>query len=102
MSIKCKWREKNRILYNIDGQVYPCCYLVNNNFASDNQAKQTNNQYIMIEYNKVKDELNIFKNDFDSINKHPWWELLEQSWDDPSITLRQCKRWCTVKENTDE
>jgi|TARA_Y100000015_G_scaffold28344_1_gene27578 hypothetical protein len=92
MPIKCQWREKNRLLYNIDGQVYPCCYLVNNNYMKGD------NQYVMKEYNKNKKELNIFNNDFNSINNHSWWNILEESWKDSDITLHQCIRWCTTKE----
>ena len=58
MPINCQWREKNRVLYNIDGQVYPCCYLVNTDYMKGD------NQYIMKEYNKSKEQLNIFNNDF--------------------------------------
>jgi len=28
MKIICEWAEKNRYLQNFNGQVYPCCYLV--------------------------------------------------------------------------
>lgn len=83
-------------MFNIDGQVYPCCYLVNNNYSK--QGSNLNAQKVMVEYNKAKDEMNIFKNDIDTINKHPWWKLLEQSWEDSDITLHQCARWCSVKE----
>ena len=38
----------------------------------------------------------------DSINKHQWWEELEQSWSDKSKTLRQCAKWCTQKEEENE
>ena len=92
MPVKCQWRERNRLLYNIDGQVYPCCYLVNNNYMKGD------NQYVMKEYNKNKKELNIFNNDFDAINSHPWWNILEKSWKDSDITLHQCIRWCKTKE----
>ena len=92
MPIRCQWREKNRLLYNIDGQVYPCCYLVNNNYMKED------NQYVMKEYNKNKKELNIFNNDIESINRHSWWKTLEESWNDSNMTLRQCTRWCKTKE----
>ena len=93
MPIKCQWREKNRILYNIDGQVYPCCYLVNTDYMKGDH------QYLMKEYNNSKHQLNIFNNDFESINNHPWWKMLEDSWKDSSdITLRQCIKWCKIKE----
>lgn len=91
--IECQWRKKQRLLFNIDGQVYPCCYLVNSNWG------QTNDQYVMKEYNKVKNEMNVFTNDIDSINNHQWWDLLEKSWEDADIpTLTECNKWCTVKE----
>ena len=101
--IKCRWREKKRILFNIDGQVYPCCYLVNNNYKmQENNKTPDRYQHVMQEYNKVKDEMNVFTNDMESINRHEWWDLLEKSWEDAEVpTLRQCTRWCTVKEDND-
>ena len=100
--IKCRWREKNRILFNIDGQVYPCCYLVNVDYKS-NQINKSSDQYVMEEYNKSRDELNAFKNDMISINNHNWWDLLEESWKDSDVpVLRQCKKWCSIKEKEDK
>ena len=103
--IKCKWRELNQVIYNIDGQVYPCCYLVNVDYTSRTKAKEDSkgfdDQHIMSRYNEYKDELNIFKNDIDSINMHPWWDELIESWSNEN-TLRQCKRWCQVDEDTED
>ena len=102
--IKCKWRELNQMVINIDGQVYPCCYLVNNDYqsrASGEKSGYRENQHIMHQYDHYKDDLNIFKNDFDSINEHPWWDELIESWSKDKA-LRQCKRWCTVEEESNE
>lgn len=103
--IKCKWRDENRILVNIDGQVWPCCYLVNNEYkydVSNTKSGYNDNQEVLESYRSYKDELNIFKNNMDSINRHKWWKELEQSWSDESKTLRQCVKWCTQKEEEHE
>ena len=71
--IKCKWRDESRILVNIDGQVWPCCYLVNNEYkydVSNTKSGYNDNQEVLESYRSYKDELNIFKNDMDSINRH--------------------------------
>ena len=101
--IKCQWREQNRLLVNIDGQVYPCCYLVNEDYTRFTRDGVGNvEENLMSEYNEIRDELNIFKTDLDTINNHPWWGKLEKSWDDPEKALHNCRRWCTVKDNIDE
>lgn len=90
--IECLWKTRNTMLINIDGQVYPCCYLANQN------TMRGANQELMNIYNDNRDDLNVFNKTIDEINNHQWWELLEESWQDSDKTLRQCKRWCTVKE----
>lgn len=101
--IKCQWREnQRRLLINVDGQVYPCCYLVNTDFEYQFVDDPPQKQYMMKRYESVKDDLNLFKNDIHSIQNHPWWTELEESWTDSRKCLRQCKRWCTVKENNDD
>jgi len=98
--IECAWKKEGKILTNVDGQVYPCCYLVNMNFQSDFIGNK-DGQLLMNKYNEAKDELNVFKQPMSKIMNHPWWEELENSWNDSDKTLRQCTRWCTVKENKD-
>ena len=75
--------------------------LVNTRLTSnaDSQINSISNNKAFTTY---KDELNIFKNDMDSINKHQWWKELEQSWSDKSKTLKQCAKWCTQKEEENE
>jgi hypothetical protein len=58
-------------------------------------------QPVMKSYMDVKDEMNIKLCDITDINKHPWWDELEESWNDSSRTLRQCRNWCTVEEKSD-
>lgn len=111
--IKCSWLENHKkILVNIDGQVYPCCYLVNanftHNFLDDGEVSKTgvgnipkDNQEIMNKYNDVRDEMNVFYQPMSDIMKHSWWKELEDSWKDPNKTLRQCTAWCTVKKKED-
>lgn len=103
--IKCSWREQGRIVVNIDGQVYPCCYLVNNEYTnskSEGKSGYLDDQEILQSYRRYKDELNVFKSDMNSINRHQWFEELEQSWSDNSKTLKQCRTWCTIEEDSNE
>lgn len=102
LMIRCQWREDERkLLINVDGQVYPCCYLVNTDFENRFINDPPKKQYIMERYETHKDELNVFKNSMDNIQKHEWWTELEESWSDPNKCLRQCRNWCTVKERDD-
>ena len=91
--ITCKWAKEEKYLINPDGQVWPCCYLCNNVFK---HGRDLTHQPIYEEYFKVKDELNIFKNDINSILRHEWYtKTLPNSWKDEKITLRQCKNHCS-------
>ena len=110
MKIICEWAEKNRYLQNFNGQVYPCCYLVQTQtqkLFANGEAIVTGGGTIQLEekqeifkkYNEVKDELNVFNNDIKTILSHEWFtKTLPESWDDPDKTLRQCTKHCGVKE----
>ena len=98
MNIICEWAEKNKYLQNFNGQVYPCCYLVNAHTQKIYEG-QGEIQEIFNKYNEVKDELNIFNNDIETILSHEWFtKTLPESWDDPDKTLRQCTKHCGVKK----
>lgn len=118
-NIQCEWMAKNNALINIDGQVYPCCYLANsftlrNIFGPDlkdfpdemkyggrewkksDQSSGTR-PYLAEEYFKNKDELNLKKNSLENILNHEWFiKTLPESWDDKNLTHRLCKKYCTV------
>lgn len=118
-NIRCEWMAKNNALINIDGQVYPCCYLANsftlrNIFGPDlkdfpdemkyggRQWKKSDHTgdarpYLAEEYFKNKDELNLKKNSLENILNHEWFiKTLPESWDDENLTHRLCKKYCTV------
>jgi len=97
MKITCKWMEKNRILVNPDGQVLPCCYLANV-YYSDTQ-KMIERESIMKEYDNNKERYNIHNNTMEDIINSTWFtHTLPESWEDSSITIRQCKDWCGKEE----
>ena len=100
MKIICEWAEKNRYLQNFNGQVYPCCYLVQTQTQKlFNGTNIPEEQEIFNKYNEVKDELNIFNNSIEDILSHEWFtKTLPESWDDPDKTLRQCTKHCGVRE----
>ena len=100
MKIICEWAEKNRYLQNFNGQVYPCCYLVQTQTQKlFNGTNRPEEQEIFKKYNEVKDELNVFNNDIETILSHEWFtKTLPESWDDPNKTLKQCTKHCGVKE----
>lgn len=118
-NIRCEWMAKNNALINIDGQVYPCCYLANsftlrNIFGPDlkdfpdemryaggvwkkSEHKSNSRPYLTEEYFKHKDELNLKKNSLENILNHEWFtKTLPESWDDENLTHRLCKKYCTV------
>tara|TARA_B100000809_G_C14757506_1_gene394514 strand:- start:176 stop:580 length:405 start_codon:yes stop_codon:yes gene_type:complete len=75
------YREIEDQLYNIE--------LVNFEF---------NNEYILQEYTKRKDKLNIFTNDLEDILNNEWFvEILPKSWEDPDKISLPCKNICTKK-----
>lgn len=97
--IKCRWKFSNRILVNIDGQVYPCCYIVNQYYKSkfvDKYGTSLINHEVMKEYAELKDEHNIFKNDLLSIIKQSKWfnQILPTSWTGNN-PIMQCSRFCS-------
>lgn len=120
--IRCEWMAKNNALANIDGQVYPCCYLANSfsmvNFFGPDLEKdfpdemiygggkfkkdavrndKSRNPYLAIEYFKNKDKLNLHNNSLEDILNHEWFtKILPESWDDENLTHRLCKKYCSV------
>ena len=118
MKIKCKWLEEDeQVLVNPDGQVIPCCYLTPYFPVSINEIKEqkdwkydeledqlyhkdrawnsVSSQFIYQEYQKVADELNIFKNDLEDILNHEWFtKTLPESWTDIENVASACRRVC--------
>lgn len=98
--IECEWLETNRALVNPDGQVWPCCFLANQQykFAQKNEYLPSEDHPALVEYNKLKDELNIHNDTLTNILKHEWFEkTLPESWKDPANAIRQCEKFCSKK-----
>lgn len=119
--IKCEWMAKNTALANIDGQVYPCCYLANSftllnifgyNVKEDfpdelnyggvkwkkNKQKDLDKKpYLVEEYFKHKDELNLKTNSLENILSHEWFtKALPKSWNNDELIHKMCKKHCNV------
>jgi hypothetical protein len=119
--IKCEWMAKNSALANIDGQVYPCCYLANTftllnifgrnikddfpeelNYGGRKWVKSEHKDldkkiHLAEEYLKNKDALNLKNNSLEDILNHEWFvKTLPESWEDENLTHRQCKKHCTT------
>jgi len=57
-----------------------------------------NNEYILKEYDKRKNKLNIFTNDLEDILDNEWFvEILPKSWEDPNKIAAPCRNICTKK-----
>jgi len=100
MNITCEWGNKNKVVINPDGQVWPCCFFCNTTFKSKftnaNDSKFQNNP-VMMEYNKSKSDLNVFNNSLDKIINDKWYKTtLPNSWES-NEPVNQCVRYCGEK-----
>ena len=93
--IDCKFLNQTiKPMVNPDGQVWPCCYLCNDNYMDQGQ-----NQEVFHEYEKSKDKQNLKNYTIKKIFDNKWFKkTLPESFKDKSKTLRQCKRWCTKND----
>jgi len=121
-NIKCEWMAKNNALANIDGQVYPCCYLANSftlrsifgpdvkkdypdemtyggrKWKKSDEKDLDTKVYLLEEYFKHKDELNLYNNSLEDILNHEWFtKTLPKSWQEDEKTHRLCAKHCSVK-----
>ncbi len=125
LKIKCEWKEKDTILVNPDGQVWPCCYLGNPNFLYEQLkdeelevaeevtlSRQLENiersvkwhplNPVLKEYIDNKEEHNIFNKSIDEIVKNDWFtKTLPESWNDSDTIIHQCWRLCNKHSDVD-
>ena len=124
-NIRCEWMAKNNALVNIDGQVYPCCYLANSftlrsifgldikkNYPEEmdyggrkwkkSEEKDLDKKiHLAEEYFKNKEHLNLKDNSLEDILNHEWFtKTLPESWNDEELTHRLCKKFCTVSSDS--
>ena len=96
--IICRWKMVNRVLVNVDGQVLPCCYLVNTYYKNKFTMQMPNfsNHPVMQAYND--NDNNIFKRSLLDILQHSKWfnQTLPSSWasDNP---VKQCVKQCSTQ-----
>jgi hypothetical protein len=117
--------KTKRLLVNPDGQVLPCCYFANNLYLYGNvfvpegewgpkkhygiedqlvdigrAAYHTSKDKVLMNYNKNKDEYNVFNKPLEDIINSEWYtKTLPESWDDPEKISPCCKTNCTVKDD---
>jgi|MDTB01.3.fsa_nt_gb hypothetical protein len=105
--IVCKWKKSGQVLVNPDGQVWPCCYLCNITYEYTNSDKTNilfgshrDNSHIFKEYYDNKDDHNIKKRTLQQILDSKWYsKTLPESWKSQKTALKQCKQYCTVKDD---
>lgn len=101
--IQCRWKMANRLVVNVDGQVYPCCYIVNPFYKStfDHTSSRIQDHPVMQEYTQHKKENNVFhKSLLDIITQNKWFNhTLPNSWqsDNP---IKQCSKYCSTMIKT--
>ncbi len=105
MDITCEWGNNNKVVVNPDGQVWPCCFFCNptykSQFVEGYDAKFKNNP-VMMEYEKNKSDLNVFKNSLDKIINDKWYKTtLPNSWQSDK-PVSQCIRYCGKKSKMKE
>lgn len=123
LNIECQWMKNKRLLINPDGQVLPCCFFANVIYMltkfNDNDMKakgkdrgiedqimdkglvaiETNAEPVFQEYLKNKENYNIHHTPLEEIINSNWFtKTLPESWDDPNIAVRQCKKHCQIKD----
>jgi carbonic anhydrase len=82
-------------LHKIDNISYPLEVQLYHRSLVDNHVR---NHYLYKEYDKRKDELNIFKNDLGDILNNEWYtKILPESWESEETIAGPCYRICTDK-----
>ena len=118
LGIKCQWMEIKRALINHDGQVFPCCYFANIEYATSilgtnpnnwdiehygiwrkgDYVPQRNSKTSLQEYIDTKDEHNVFNHDLEEILNNEWFtKTLPESWNDEDKCQNVCKKFCSMK-----
>lgn len=97
--ISCKHKEQGELFLNVDGTVWPCCFIRDEVTHSIMYDKATDADKIFTRYGK---EFNLVSkiNPLDIILEHPFYkkELVELGWDEKSqMFLTRCYRSCGDK-----
>lgn len=93
-NIKCVWQEKRKIQISHTGEIWPCCYFLNDRYPRDKTS---------IFWKDIESILTLNEENFNNVNyhsvetilSHPWFaEKLTQSWfkDRYEICPRQCSQ----------
>lgn len=123
LNIQCEWMKSKRLLINPDGQVFPCCYFANVMYTADKLGRPdswkpkeeygiedqigdtervsyiTATEGVLNEYHNEKEKYNIHHTPLEEIINSDWFtKTLPESWDNPNIAVRQCKKYCQMKD----
>jgi len=90
LNIKCKLIHENEIYFGANYQIWPCCYLYDNNwYERDNMIEK---------FSKYKSKWNnSLKHDIQDILNHEWFsQILEDSWNESHpMFLSRCQKNCS-------
>lgn len=121
LNIECEWMQTKRLLVNPDGQVLPCCFFANVIYMYDklgttekiaekrNQisdqigdkatiTSDTETTDVLMNYYNNREKYNIHNTPLEEIINSDWFtKTLPESWNDPKLLARQCKKYCQKK-----
>lgn len=121
LNVECEWMKTKRLLINPDGQVLPCCFFANviymydklgttekiaekRNQISDqigDKSRITNDTAttdVLMNYYNNREKYNIHNTPLEEIINSDWFtKTLPESWNDPNLLVRQCKKYCQKK-----
>lgn len=121
LNVECEWMKTKRLLVNPDGQVLPCCFFANviymydklgttekiaekRNQISDqigDKTRITNDTAttdVLMNYYNNREKYNIHHTSLEEIINSDWFtKTLPESWNDPNLLVRQCKKYCQKK-----
>ena len=121
LNVECEWMKTKRLLVNPDGQVLPCCFFANviymydklgttekiaekRNQISDqigDKTRITNDTAttdVLMNYYNNREKYNIHNTPLEEIINSDWFtKTLPESWNDPNLLVRQCKKYCQKK-----
>ena len=97
--IVCKWKKDDKALVNPDGQVWPCCYLCNNQYNTT--KTDVYDHQVLKDYVINKDKYNLKNDTLKNILKSKWFTKdLPKSWENPNTAPDECQINCKVKDDS--
>ncbi len=99
--VECEWRNKQKVVVNPDGQVWPCCYLCNPTYKhSVVVGHMLEKNDVWLKYLANAEKYNVFNRPLSEIMREEWFtETLPESWEKEETSLQACKHWCSNRIN---